>query len=204
MSDSKTSTASCEFGFADESIHAQIYESQLLKAGLRGEYRHAETELGEKLCALVESGRGAYLFGKPGRGKTFSAAHAVRRFTASHMGLGGRRNKAWLVTAKRLLDDIKADMNEHSSNTVERAEEVGLLVIDDFGAERLTDWAIETLTRIIDSRTTSGLPTILTSNYPLGQLRDIWGEIPGARMASRIGGACEVFPEITGEDRRLS
>lgn len=205
MSASTTSTPAYEvdFGCAPFELLDGIYASRLAKSGLKGDYLEAESEYGEWLCDLVRRGRGAYLHGRPGRGKTYAAAHAVRVFTAERFGRRGRIDTAWLITAKRLLDEIKDDMGTGYAYRIERAEEVGLLIIDDFGAERLTDWAIETLTRIIDTRVAANLPTIFTSNYPLGALRDIWGDIPGSRMASRIGGSCEVR-EINGQDRRLS
>ena len=34
------------------------------------------------------------------------------------------------------------------------------------------------------------------------RLRELWGGMPGARIASRLGGACERI-EVTGPDRRL-
>ena len=53
-------------------------ECRLRKAGLRGGYMRAKSDIGERVCGLVERGRGAYLWGEPGRGKTYAAAHAVR------------------------------------------------------------------------------------------------------------------------------
>ena len=110
---------------------------------------------------------------------------------------------AKLVSAKQLLDSIREGFNGGDRDALRRAETVPLLALDDLGAERPTDWAIETLTGLIDARTAEGLPTIVTSNYSLGQLRELWGGMPGARIASRLGGACERI-EVTGPDRRLA
>ena len=85
---------------------------------------------------------------------------------------------------------------------LKRAERYDLLALDDLGAERATDWALETLTRLIDTRTMRGLPTVITSNYRLGELRDLWGGVTGQRIASRIAGACDIA-HLGGEDRRL-
>ena len=165
-------------------------ESMLRKAGLRGGYMQADSEIGRRVCSLVEQGRGAYLWGEPGRGKTYAAAHAVR--------VAVERSKG----TKHLLDSIRDGFNGGDRDALRRAETVPLLALDDLGAERPTDWAIETLTGLIDARTAEGLPTIVTSNYSLGQLRELWGGMPGARIASRLGGACERI-EVTGPDRRL-
>lgn len=174
-------------------------EGRLHKAGLRGGYMHARSDLGERVCRLVERGHGAYLWGEPGRGKTYAAAHAVR---VSVEGSRGPKVPAKLVSARQLLDSIRDGFNGGDRGALRRAETVPLLALDDLGAERPTDWAIETITGLIDARTAEGLPTIVTSNYSLGQLRGLWGGMPGARIASRLGGACERI-EVTGPDRRL-
>jgi DNA replication protein DnaC len=177
----------------------RMRESRLRKAGLRGAYMSARSDVGERVCALIESGRGAYLWGEPGRGKTYAAAHAVRVAVERSKG---SKPPAKLVSAKQLLDSIREGFNGGDRDALRRAEAVPLLALDDLGAERPTDWAIETLTGLIDARTAEGLPTIVTSNYSLGQLRELWGGMPGARIASRLGGACERI-EVTGPDRRL-
>ena len=158
-----------------------------------------QSDIGERVCRIVERGRGAYLWGEPGRGKTYAAAHAVRVAVERSKGT---KPPAKLVSAKHLLDSIRDGFNGGDRDALRRAETVPLLALDDLGAERPTDWAIETLTGLIDARTAEGLPTIVTSNYSLGQLRELWGGMPGARIASRLGGACERI-EVTGPDRRL-
>ena len=83
-----------------------------------------------------------------------------------------------------------------------RAASAGLLVLDDIGAERATDWAVEQLTRLVDRRVADGLPIVCTSNLPLGRLGEAWGGMPGERLVSRLAGACERI-EVTGDDWRL-
>ena len=109
---------------------------------------------------------------------------------------------AKLVTTSRLLDDIRAEYDGGERGALRRAERYRLLALDDLGAERPTEWAIETLTRLIDTRVAEGLPTIVTSNYRIGQIRDLWGGMAGKRVASRLAGACRPI-EVKGQDRRL-
>lgn len=176
-------------------MRRQIIESRLRKAGLRGTYADAACAVGEEAYRRARDGRGTYLWGLPGRGKTYAAAAAVRM--AVMAGWDAR-----LVTAKALLDAVKAEWDGGEKGTIYRAERYRLLALDDLGVERPTEWAMETITGLIDARMASGLPTIVTSNYSLGQLRELWGGMPGARIASRLGGACERI-EVTGPDRRL-
>lgn len=176
-------------------MRRQIIESRLRKAGLRGTYAEAACSVGEEAYRRARDGRGTYLWGLSGRGKTYAAAAAVRM--AVMAGWGAR-----LVTAKALLDAVKAEWDGGEKGTIHRAERYRLLALDDLGVERPTEWAMETITGLIDARVASGLPTIVTSNFSLGELRDRWGGMPGMRIASRLGGACERI-EVTGPDRRL-
>lgn len=177
-------------------MRRQIIESRLRKAGLRGTYADAACDVGEDAYRRARDGRGTYLWGLPGRGKTYAAAAAVRM--AVMAGWDAR-----IVTAKALLDAVKAEWDGGEKGTIHRAERYRLLALDDLGVERPTEWAMETITGLIDARVASGLPTIVTSNFSLGELRDRWGGMPGMRIASRLGGACERI-QMGGVDRRLS
>ena len=177
-------------------MRRQIIESRLRKAGLRGTYADAACAVGEDAYRRARDGRGTYLWGLPGRGKTYAAAAAVRM--AVMAGWDAR-----LVTAKALLDAVKAEWDGGEKGTIHRAERYRLLALDDLGVERPTEWAMETITGLIDARVASGLPTIVTSNFSLGELRDRWGGMPGMRIASRLGGACERI-QMGGGDRRLA
>ena len=73
-----------------------------------------------------------------------------------------------------------------------------LLILDDLGAEKTTDWALQSLYIIINKRLSEELQTIITSNLSLDELRDKIGD----RIASRIAGMCKIV-KLTGRDRRL-
>ena len=110
---------------------------------------------------------------------------------------------ARLVTAAGLLAEARAALGDRAAfDAVSHASTVPLLCVDDLGAERPTDWAVETLSRIVDARVSAGLPTVVTSNLGVGALRDLWGGAAGKRLASRLAGACERI-EVGGEDRRV-
>ena len=169
--------------------------SRLRKAGLRGAYLDADSPEGRVCYERFRRGMGSYLCGKPGRGKTYAASCCVRLAVED-----GHRCR--LTTAKALLDAVKAEWDGGERDVLKKAERYELLVLDDLGMERATEWAMETISGLIDSRVADGLPTIFTSNYRLGQLRELWGGVNGARLVSRIGGACDPV-EMEGPDRRL-
>lgn len=45
-----------------------------------------------------------------------------------------------------------------------------LLVIDDLGVEKVSDWSEEMFTQILDERMSNYRPTIITSNFSISQL----------------------------------
>lgn len=187
----------------------RIAASRLRKAGLAGAYLTADCELGRRVDELVRKGRGAYLWGRPGRGKTYAAACAVRLATERE-GYGMRPTEgirervpiARIVSTADLLSREREGYDGGQRGAIDRAASVGLLVLDDLGAEKATDWACEQLTRLVDRRVSSGRPLIVTSNLSLGELSKAWGGMPGERLVSRLAGACERI-EVTGADRRL-
>ncbi|MBU5454833.1 ATP-binding protein [Caproiciproducens sp. MSJ-32] len=67
-----------------------------------------------------------------------------------------------------------------------KEEGLGLLVIDDLGTEQGTEWSLSKIYTILDSRYRKKLPTIVTSNYSLGQLKERYGE----RIVDRLIEMC--------------
>ena len=79
-----------------------------------------------------------------------------------------------------------------------------LLVLDDLGAERPTDWVEETMNLIVNTRYNDKRPTIFTSNYEdvpdTDDLDSLLVRV-GFRMHSRLREMCE-FLEYGGPDYR--
>jgi DNA replication protein DnaC len=69
---------------------------------------------------------------------------------------------------------------------------------DDLGAEKTSEWSLQTLYTIIDRRYREEQKTIFTSNLSIDGI----GEKLGDRIASRIVGMCCVI-ELKGRDRRI-
>jgi DNA replication protein DnaC len=106
---------------------------------------------GETWCAL--------LIGPPGRGKSHLAVAALNQRGGAFWEVGSLlRNMRQLAFA----DDGPRYPEERVVGTW--MEYRPLLVLDDLGAEKLTEWAAGTLYSILNARYQAQLPTIITSN----------------------------------------
>jgi DNA replication protein DnaC len=85
----------------------------------------------------------------------------------------------------------------HETAPVDFYANKGLLLLDDLGAEKPSEWTGEVLYRIIDSRYNYERPTIVVSNLPPAELAKQIGD----RLASRLTQMCRTVV-IKGEDRR--
>ena len=85
--------------------------------------------------------------------------------------------------------------------------EADLLVLDDLGAEKTSEWVEETLNLIVNTRYNERRATIFTSNYP-DLPPDIEPEVVslhdriGFRMRSRLHEMCD-FLDLEGADYRM-
>ncbi len=127
------------------------------------------------------------LTGPVGRGKTCEAIGALRGCLLGSASRG--RRMTWQYTSHTNLNASLRPSNDDSHlQTLDQACGVDLLVIDDLGAGQYTDWAADSLYRIIDARWSNDRPMIVTSNHHGEKLRGVVGD----RIASRLSGGTQV------------
>jgi DNA replication protein DnaC len=146
--------------------------------------------------ANLDKGRGLWLFGDVGTGKTSLA------MLVSKAALEAGRSVA-IYSMPRLLSDIKETYEDSSERSYmelfERLVGVDLLHIDDLGAEKRTEWVLEQVYSIINERWQEQRSIIVTTNLiDVDELRD---QI-GPRTVSRLHEMCDLIP-IMGRDRRM-
>jgi DNA replication protein DnaC len=144
----------------------------------------------------LDKGRGLWLFGDVGTGKTSLA------MLVSKAALEAGRSVA-IYSMPRLLSDIKDTYEDRSDRSYmelfERVVGVDLLHIDDLGAEKRTDWVLEQLYSIINERWQEQRSIIVTTNlFDVDELREQIGQ----RTVSRLHEMCDLIP-IMGRDRRM-
>ena len=83
---------------------------------------------------------------------------------------GGRSQ--WQITANTtILNDLAASF-EGRNEYISRLCSFPLLILDDFGMERGTEYGLEQVYNVIDSRYRSGRPLIVTTNLTLEELQN--------------------------------
>jgi DNA replication protein DnaC len=144
--------------------------------------------------ANVDAGHGLWLTGGFGTGKTALA------MIVSKAAIDAGRTVA-IYSCPRLLSVIRESIDGSGVlQFLDRLADVDLLHIDDLGAEHRTEWVLEQLYTIINSRYEEERSTLVTSNLDPVELQEQLGE----RIVSRLEGMCELLPFYGADARRVA
>lgn len=143
---------------------------------------------------------GLLLQGEPGRGKTHNGCAALIELA--------KARTVEFATLKGLLDECKATFGDRARterSVMLRLYGVDVLMVDDLGSERLTEWSLPVLFDVIDSRWANERPTIVTTNLTTSELLERVGRVDAARAKALVS-RLATYDHITlgGVDRRLS
>ncbi|GHV26805.1 hypothetical protein FACS18948_3170 [Clostridia bacterium] len=133
----------------------------------------------ERFAELLRNGQGLLLWGPPGTGKTFAAGCIANALLESGN----------TVATTSVSDLMILRGKESEEGFVGLIGNVRLMVLDDLGAERSSDYGKERLYSAIDTRYRSGKPLIVTTNLSLPQMIER-KDIADARIYDRILEKC--------------
>jgi DNA replication protein DnaC len=146
--------------------------------------------------------KGLFLIGPPGIGKSHLAVAVLKQIIVT------RAARGLFYDVRELLKIIRSTYNPVVQATefeiLRPVMEAELLVLDDIGAEKTSEWVEETLNLIVTTRYNERRITLFTSNYEEKEDRadpDSLLSRVGFRMHSRLYEMCE-FLEYEGADFR--
>lgn len=150
-------------------------------------YRQAEknnfkAETFSSLEAELKASSSIFLTGSQGIGKTHLAAALCNNALADFASVNGY-DLIWRRSTDLILE-LQDSFSSAVINTREilsRFKRCGLLILDDFGAEKITEWSISAVYSILAERVDELRPTIVTSNLNLDEIDSF-----EPRIASRL------------------
>lgn len=136
---------------------------------------------------------GLLFYGEKGTGKTYAAACIANELLE-------RGASVIMTNFSRISNDMQSSF--HGKNDyIDDICSVDLLIIDDYQAERETEYMREVVFTIIDARYSTGLPLVVTTNMSAEDFKAYDTDRNTARVISRLLEMCHPV-EVKGEDLR--
>lgn len=135
------------------------------------------------------------LAGAVGSGKTYAAVAALRW----RVNVSGERGAFWPVIdlLERYRATFDADRATETTGEIDASlQRTPLLVLDDWGKQKTTEWAEQQLFRLVDERLRNQRRTIVTTNAEPGEFAEA--------LRSRLFGNLALVVRFSGKDRRMS
>ena len=136
--------------------------------------------------------KGLLLYGNVGTGKTFLTACVAN-------ALIDKGYHVLMTNFTTIINTIQG-MYEGKQEYINSLNKYSLLILDDLGTERSSEYVQEQVYNIVDARYRSGLPLIITTNLTMDELKNNH-EIGYARIYDRILERCHPV-KVDGISRR--
>ena len=117
---------------------------------------------------MLEQNLGLLFWGKPGNGKTFAAGCIANGLLETE---GMHVPSVKMTTFGTILNKLPGMTAQDKEWYLNSFLACDLLILDDFGMERQTDYAREQVFNIIDGRYLAQKPLIVTTNLSLSELK---------------------------------
>lgn len=154
----------------------------------------------ERSKAAIDAGASLFIHGDCGTGKTHLAVGLLLRWYA-YNGINLKRAGGIFLPVPELFFELKRcyERKEGEGEVLDKYSAASMLVMDDFGAERISEWSRQVFYLIIDRRYRENKQTIFTSNLSLATIASLIDD----RISSRIAEMCQEVIRLDGPDRRV-
>ena len=177
-------------GFSDFTMRSLTFEND---NGRCPQMEYAKIYV-ERFDEMEKENIGYLLWGPVGTGKSYFAACIANALMEKEIPVR-------MTNFAAILNDLSATYDGRN-DYLDRLNRNRLLILDDFGMERGTEYALEQVYSVIDSRTRSGKPLIVTTNLSLDELKHP-SDTAHARIYDRVLELCIPIC-FTGESMRRS
>jgi len=142
----------------------------------------------------------SFIYGKTNVGKTILACFMMLEEQKQIYLQGGPKTKfdrCIFTSTTDLVNELKGTFSSNEERTEQDILnfycDLHLLVLDDFGINKPSDWILQTLYSIINHRYEYLKPTIITSNIDLAAIAEVLGD---DRITSRIERSYQLIRKI--------
>lgn len=130
---------------------------------------------------MLEDNIGLILFGSVGSGKTYIACAIANEIIERYEYRVKMKNFA------QILNDLQSGgFNLDRNRYIDELTNMPLLILDDFGIERNTEYALENIYNVINARYLKAKPTIITTNLDYANIEKEQEIVMLARIYSRL------------------
>jgi DNA replication protein DnaC len=172
--------------------HCTLDNFEAYNDSLKRAVKYARTVVADFPVNSAGRDRGLLLIGLPGVGKTHIAV-AILKECIRKGGTGRFFTTVDLMAALRSTYSGNDALTE--SAVLKDVSEADLVVLDELGRERATEWRDEILHLVINQRYSHRRPTILTTNFDVSDIDDpdALQVRVGMRVYSRLNEMCELM-----------
>ncbi|MCD8190142.1 MAG: ATP-binding protein [Clostridiales bacterium] len=149
----------------------------------------------DRWTEVKENNLGLLLWGDVGTGKSFTAACIANALLEAGVPV-------LMTNFSKILNKMGGMYSEQRYRYIASLADYELLIIDDLGIERSTDYAMEQVYAVVDERYKSNKPLIVTTNLTISQIRNA-EDVAHARIYSRVLELCTPV-QVRGTDRRTA
>lgn len=119
----------------------------------------------EKWEDMQRENIGLLLYGDVGTGKSYGVACIANRLIEQSI-------PACMINLSTVLNSMGGFQSEEKNTYIANLMRYSLLILDDFGMERQTEYALEQVFNVIDARYRSGKPLIITTNLSMAEFKN--------------------------------